>query len=221
MKILLLEDDLLLNQAITKFLTADGHTVGIFRDGYEALKALEEYDYDLLILDINVPNIDGLTLLEIIHNKKIQTPTIFISAMIDIEDISRAFELGCHDYLKKPFHLKELTMRIDRILQSNYIPHSHIRLSKHYSLEVESSTLRFQGEVQILSSKQLQIIILLANNRSRIVEYALLKEHVWDNLDVELPTIRAEVNRLKKSLKEDIIINIRNLGYMIKRPTSL
>jgi len=219
MKILLLEDDLLLNQAIAKFLTTEGHTIKVFRDGHETLLELTNHTYDLLILDINVPNIDGLELLEILHNQKIQTPVIFISAMIGIKDISRAFELGCHDYLKKPFHLKELTLRIDKILQSEYIPNSHLRLSKNYSLDMESSTLRFQGEVQILSSKQLQIILLLAHNRSRVVEYDLLREYVWDNLDIEIPTIRAEVNRLKKTLKEDIIINIRNMGYMIKRPT--
>jgi DNA-binding response OmpR family regulator len=218
MKILLLEDDLLLNKAISYFLSTEGHSVKVFRDGANALQELNHHNYDLLILDINVPHINGLTLLEILHNKKIQTPTIFISAMIDIEDISRAFELGCHDYLKKPFHLKELTLRIDKILQSEYMPHSHLRLSKNYSLDLESSTLRFRGKVQILSSRQLQIMLLLANNRSRVVKYELLREYAWDNLDVEIPTIRAEVNRLKKTLNEDIIINIRNLGYMIKRP---
>lgn len=219
MKILLLEDDNLLNKAITTYLCTSGHTVKSFRDGQEALISFDKVVYDLLILDINVPNIDGLELLEIVHKKKIQTPSIFISALIDIEDISQAFELGCHDYLKKPFHLKELTIRIDKILKTTYIPSTHLRLSKNYSLDLDSSTLRFNGEVQILSSRQMKIITLLANNRSRVVEYELFMEYAWDNIDVEIPTIRAEVNRLKKTLKEKVIINVRNMGYMIKRPT--
>ena len=219
MKILLLEDDNLLNKAITTYLCASGHSVESFRDGHEALISLEETGYDLLILDINVPNIDGLELLEILQSKKIQTPAIFISALIDIEDISRAFELGCHDYLKKPFHLKELTMRIDKVLQTAYIPHAHLRLSKNYSLDMESSTLRFNAEVQVLSSRQMKIITLLANNRSRVVDYTLFMEYAWDDMDVEIPTIRAEINRLKKILKEDFIVNVRNMGYMIKRPS--
>ncbi|QOR62013.1 response regulator transcription factor [Sulfurovum sp. ST-21] len=218
MKILLLEDDLLLSEAISKFLIIKGHAVQTFKDGESVLHSLQENCFDLLILDINVPNIDGLTLLEMLQKNKIQIPTIFISAIIDIDDISRAFTLGCHDYLKKPFHLKELSIRIDKILQSDYIPHSHLRLSKNYSLDIESSTLRFKGEVQVLPARQLKILILLANNRSRVVDYALFQEYAWDNMDVEIPTIRAEVNRLKKALKEDIIINIRNMGYMIKRP---
>jgi len=218
MKILLLEDDSLLNQAISKYLITTGHTVQAYRDGHEALNELSQHIYDLLILDINVPNIDGLELLEILHEKKIQTPAIFISALIDIEDISRAFELGCHDYLKKPFHLKELTIRIDKILRSDYIPHSHLRLSKNYSLDLESSTLRFGGEVQVLSARQMQIITLLANNRSRIVGYELFMAYAWNDVEIEVPSIRAEINRLKKTLKEDVIINVRNMGYMIKRP---
>ena len=93
MKILLLEDDQLLNDAIDKYLTLQGHPVTSFRNGADALKSLKEEAYDLLILDINVPDINGLQLLETLKKKKIQIPTIFISAIIDIDDISRAFDL--------------------------------------------------------------------------------------------------------------------------------
>jgi len=111
MKILLLEDDMMLHMTIVEYLETVGHTLESFREGDSALEALQTHTYDMLILDINVPNIDGLSLLEQIHALKITPPTIFISALIDIEDISRAFELGCYDYLKKPFHLKELSLR--------------------------------------------------------------------------------------------------------------
>jgi DNA-binding response OmpR family regulator len=220
MRILLLEDDLLLNRAIDKFLSKEGHNVKTFRNGKLALDAVFKNRYDMLLLDINVPTLSGFELLERMDSQKIQIPTIFISALRDIEDISRAFDLGCYDYLKKPFHLKELSLRIDKVLKSSYMPQAHIRLSHNYSLDTETNTLRFKGEVQILSSRQLKIIILLAYNRSRVVNYELFQEYAWDNMNVEIPTIRAEINRLKKILKEDIIINIRNMGYMIKRPSS-
>ena len=216
MKILLLEDDLLLNRAIDRFLSQQGHSVETFRNGQLAFDSILKSQYDMLLLDINVPTLSGLELLEKIDNKKIQIPTIFISALRDIEDISKAFDLGCYDYLKKPFHLKELSLRIDKVLKSLYMPQSHIRLSKNYSLDREINSLRFKGEVQILPSRQLKIISLLAYNRSRVVNYDMFQEYAWDNLNVEIPTIRAEINRLKKMLKEDIIINVRNMGYMIK-----
>ena len=218
MKILLLEDDQLLNNAIGKFLTLKGHKVNSFREGKSAKISIEEMPYDLLILDINVPYIDGLTLFEDILKKKIQVHTIFISAVIDIDDISRAFDLGCHDYLKKPFHLKELELRIDKLLQSSYIPQTHLRLSPNYSLDLENELLTFHGETQTLSERHLKIIILLANNRNRVVDYRLFQEYAWDTKEVEVPTIRTEINRLKKLLKEDLIVNIRNMGYMIKKP---
>ena len=218
MKILLLEDDTLLNNAISKFLTLKGHKVERFKEGKTAQCSIEEKAYDLLILDINVPHIDGLTLLESIQAKKIHPPVIFISAIINIEEISRAFALGCYDYLKKPFHLKELELRIDKLLHSSYLPRNHLRLSTNYSLDVEKEILTFKREAQILSERHLKIITLLATNRNRVVDYTLFQEYAWDSMEVEIPTIRAEINRLKKLLKEDIIINVRNMGYMIKKP---
>jgi len=218
LKILLLEDDKLLNDAITKFLTIEGHVIDSYRDGQSVLDTLQELAFDLLILDINVPNINGLSLLEKLQAERIEIPTIFISAIIDIDDISRAFDLGCYDYLKKPFHLKELTLRINKILQTRYLPKEHLRLSKNYSFDMDSSTLRFNNEVQILTNRQIQIIELLAQNRSRIVNYDMFREYAWDDLEVDNATIRAEINRLKKGLKDDFISNVRSIGYMIERP---
>ena len=218
MKILLLEDDHLLNDAITKYIKTTGHIVTSFKNGDNAYEAIKTQSFDLLILDINVPGLNGFELLKSIHNIKIQIPTIYISALADIEDISYAFDLGCHDYLKKPFHLKELTIRIDKILQSRYIPLAHLRLSKSYSFDLETSVLRFNNEVQILPKRQLEIIKLLAQNRSQVVSYDMFIEYIWNDMVIDIPTIRAEINRLKKVLKEDFIVNIRSIGYMIKRP---
>jgi DNA-binding response OmpR family regulator len=218
MKILLLEDDALLGDAIEKYLTVAGHMVELFARGDRAYEMLQKTKYDLLVLDINVPGVDGLTLLERLHELKIQTPTIFISALVDIEDISRAYDLGCYDYLKKPFHLKELVIKIDKILQGRHTPTEHFRLSENYSYHMEERILRFRDEVQILSSRRQQIIRLLVSNRSRVVSYDMFREYVWGDTYVDDATIRAEVNRLKKALREDIIINVRSVGYMIDRP---
>jgi len=218
MKILLLEDDIMLNEAITQYLTSVGHAVKSVKDGNECIQTLEEEKFDLLIFDINVPNVDGLTILEDLHNQKRMVPTIFISALIDIEDISRAFDIGCHDYLKKPFHLKELNLRIEKILKTRQVPMSHKRLSKSYSFDCESLTLYFNNEPQILPKRQLQLIELLTNNRSLVCNYDMFRDYVWNDDYIDNATIRAEVNRVKKVLKEDFIINIRGIGYMVERP---
>jgi DNA-binding response OmpR family regulator len=218
MKILLLEDEMMLNESICEYLETQGHTIESYFDGLKAYEAIVLNAYDLLVLDINVPNIDGLSILERLHQKKIHIPTIYISALVDIEDISRAYDLGCYDYLKKPFHLKELSLRLDRIKLANETPRVHLRLSKNYSYDQEHSCLLFKHEVQTLTKRQSQIIDLLARNRGMVVDFEQFCLYVWDDQVVDNATIRAEVGRLKKFLKEEIIINVRGMGYMIEKP---
>ncbi len=218
MKILLVEDDIMLNEMITEYITSTGHAIKNAKAGLEALDILEKEKFDLLILDINLPDIDGFTILEKMHEQKRMVPTIYISALIDIEDISRAFDLGCFDYLKKPFHLKELTLRINKILKTRIVPQRHKRLSKNYSFDSENMTLLFNNEPHILPRRQLQIIELLALNRSLVVQYDMFRTYVWNDDYIDNATIRAEVNRVKTVLKEDFIKNIRGSGYMIERP---
>lgn len=218
MKILLLEDDILLNEAITQYLFGVGHEITPVRDGNVCLELLCKQTFDLLILDINVPNINGLSIVEKLHAMKKVVPVIFISTLIDIEDISKAFELGCFDYLKKPFHLKELSLRINKIAQTTRIEHRHKRLSKCYSFDTETLTLFFNHEPQMLSKRQRKIIDFLAQNRGFVCSYDMFMDAVWDDIDVDVATIRAEVNRLKSTLKEDFIVNIRGIGYSVKIP---
>lgn len=215
MKIFLLEDERMLSEAINEYLIALGHRVVVCYDGSEALVRIQAENFDLLILDINVPGIDGLDLLEQLHVLKIRPPAIYISALADIEGISRAYDLGCYDYLKKPFHLKELSLRIDKVMQNCVIPQSHLRLSKSYAYDASTSTLLCDNVTHSLSKRQLQIIDLLARNRGRVVDFDQFRTYIWDDEYVDNATIRAEVSRLKKSLKEEFIQNIRALGYMI------
>ncbi|MCW8895379.1 response regulator transcription factor [Sulfurimonas sp.] len=218
MKILLLEDEVMLNESICEYLDSQGHQVDSYFDGLQAYESIKNNSYDLLILDINVPGMDGLSFLENIHGLKIHVPTIYISALVDIEEISRAYDLGCYDYLKKPFHLKELSLRVNRIKLSNETPRIHLRLSKNYSYDQEHSTLLFNHEPQTLTKKQSQIIDLLARNRSMVVDFEDFRIYVWDEQIIDNATIRTEMNRLKKVLKEDLIINVRGMGYMIDKP---
>jgi len=218
MKILLLEDEMMLNDAIVEFLQINNHEVISFFEGNAALECIQKEKFDLLILDINVPNIDGLKLLETLQNKKIQTPTIFISAMSGMEEIAKAYELGCYDYLKKPFHLPELLLHIQKIDQLLGIrDKQHIRLSQRYSFDKASDTLLFDNAPVSLTKRQTEIIRLLAIYQGSVVDFEMLRYYVWDDAIIDNATIRAEISRLKKSLKEDFIVNIRGLGYRIDR----
>ena len=218
MKILLLEDELMLQSAMVEYLTDTGFEVVAFEDGEEAFQNSLEESYDLFIFDINTPTIDGLSLLEKLQEKKIFVPTIFISAITQIEQISKAYELGCYDYLKKPFHLKELTLHIERLLKmANIESKSLVKISKMYSYDLQKERLLFDNEEQSLTPKQAQIIDLFANNINKIVDFDMLRHYVWDDPQIDNATIRAEVHRVRQMLKEDLIESLKGIGYRVNK----
>ena len=216
MKILLLEDELMLNNAIFEYLKGIGHIVESFTDGQNVLDNVDT-SYDLLILDINVPTKDGFEILEELNSKKIYIPAIYISALIDIEDITKAYDLGCREYIKKPFHLEELGIKINQLLKKDQNKTTHIKFSENYSYSKDKQTLYFNTEPQNLTKKQLEIVHILALNINMIVDFERFRVDIWDGENIDNPTIRAEISRLKKTLKEDFIKNIRGLGYKIDR----
>ena len=218
MKLLLLEDELMLQSAMVEYLTDTGYEVDAFEDGKEAFKNCMENSYDLFIFDINTPSIDGLSLLEKLQKEKMFVPTIFISAITEIEQISKAYELGCYDYLKKPFHLKELTLHIDRLLKmANIESKSLVKISKMYTYDLEKQRLLFDNEEQTLTPKQAQIINLFACNIGKIVDFDMLRHYVWDDSHVDNATIRAEMHRVKQVLKEDLVESLKGIGYRISK----
>ena len=218
MKVLLLEDELMLQSAIKEYLVDTGYEVTVFEDGKEAYDHIHDHNYDLFIFDINTPSIDGLSLLDSLQKEKIYVPTIFISAITEIEQISKAYELGCYDYLKKPFHLKELGLHIERLLKiADIRAKSFIRISKMYSYDAEKKCLLFNGEEQLLTHKQAQIIELFAANINKVVDFEMLRHYAWDDSPVDNAIMRAEIHRVRQVLKEDLIKTLKGIGYTLTK----
>ncbi|WP_373028463.1 response regulator transcription factor [Sulfurovum sp.] len=218
MKVLLLEDELMLQSAIKEYLSDTGFEVTAFEDGQEAYENITNNNYDLFIFDINTPSMDGLSLLDKLQKEKIYVPTIFISAITEIEQISQAYALGCYDYLKKPFHLKELSLHIERLLKMADIrAKSFIKISKMYSYDAENKCLLFDGEEQLLTHKQLQIMDVLAKNINKVVDFEMLRHYAWDDSPVDNAIIRAEIHRVRQVLKEDLITTLKGVGYTLSK----
>jgi len=220
MNILLLEDELMLQNSICEYLEELKHNVICFSDGIDAKSSLEDNTYDLMILDINVPSLNGLDLCKHLQEQNINTAKIFISALVDIEYISQAFNLGALDYIKKPFHLKELAIRIEKIsndLNSKTI--NHIILSDNYTYNKSNKELFFNNILQDLTKKQIAIIDFMCSNINSITSYEMLRIYVWNNDNIGDATIRTEISRLRKTLKEDFILNQKGLGYKISKHT--
>lgn len=220
MKVLLLEDELMLQSAIKEYLTDTGYAVTAFEDGKEAYANICDNSYDLFIFDINTPSMDGLSLLDTLQKEKIYVPTIFISAITEIEQISKAYELGCYDYLKKPFHLKELSLHIERLLRiADIRAKSFIKISKMYGYDIENKCLLFDGAEQLLTNKQSQIIELFAANINKVVDFEMLRYYAWDDSPVDNAIMRAEIHRVRQVLKEDLIVTLKGVGYILIKKT--
>jgi len=218
MKILLLEDELMLQSSIVEYLETLGHKCVFFHNGEDAKQSLQDTHYDLLILDINVPDLSGLELLKFLKECNCNTPVVFISAMVDIENITEAFDLGASDYLKKPFHLKELALRVQKIAnEMDNTKREHILLSQNYSYIKKENKLLFNNKEQILTKKQHSIIECLCQNIGTLINFDIFREYAWGSDLVSDATIRAEISRLRKALKEDFIQNHKGVGYKVDR----
>lgn len=216
MRILLLEDEVMLQSAILEYLMDTGYEVDVFENGMDVYEHAFNNQYDLFIFDINTPGMDGLTLLTKLQDEKIHVPTIFISAITEIEQISQAYELGCYDYLKKPFHLKELGLHIERLFKiADIRAKGFVKISKVYSYDLERKCLIFNGEVQVLTHKQTQIMELFAANKNRVIDFEMLRHYVWDDDPVDNAIIRSEIHRVRQVLHEDLIVTLKGIGYQL------
>ena len=210
MKILLLEDDMLLGESLQEYLELDGLEVEWVQDGEQVIDRTFENRYDLYVLDINVPEINGLELLRQLREAEDATPAIYISALNDIESITEGFEAGAVDYLKKPFDPEELVLRIrHRFVQAGKGGREYGAL--HFD---PSSGLVERGEETIhLGEVQKLIFLRLLERTGEVVR----TEELFEYLREPSPNaLRVMISKMKKRLGVDIR-NIRGEGYLLEK----
>ncbi|MDP3464557.1 MAG: response regulator transcription factor [Sulfuricurvum sp.] len=208
MKILLLEDDLLLGETLEELLNDAHYDVHWVKDGEEAAEATFDTPYDLYILDINVPKINGLKLLEELREAGDDTRVIFISALSDIASISKGFHLGAEDYLKKPFFPEELLVRIDAKFTKSQkiIQHGEITFNP------QNNEVHKEGQLITLGDVQLPMLRLFIQNIGK----TLLKEDLFDLMEHPSDSaLRVAINKLKNTTNWEIQ-NIRSVGYRLE-----
>jgi len=207
-KILLLEDDRALGETLYELLREDGYDVDWVIDGAEAADKTFEQKYDLYIFDINVPEIDGFDLLESLRNAKDNTPTIFISALVDIKTIAKGFDLGADDYIKKPFFPEELLIRVNAKLSKT----SYIIKCGDVEFDPASGTLKRNGNIVPLGEVQLSLLNHFLNNIGQVIDKSVL----MDCLEHPSSTaLRVAINKLKEKTGLEFK-NIRGVGYVLE-----
>jgi len=213
-KILLLEDDLILQDIIKEYLIENGFEVESFIDGQKALDAIATNYYDMLLLDVNVPTIDGFEILEYLRDIKNSTPAIFITSLSGVKNLRKGFELGANDYLKKPFDLDELIIRVNHHLgatvSDDMIEFKNIKIFPNNQYIVKD------GQKIELKKKELDILLYFINNKHSIISADELIENVWSSEKVPTyATIRTYIKNLRRILGENSIENIKGSGYRI------
>lgn len=218
MKILLLEDDPILSEIIEEFLCEHGYHVTLFYDGQEALDALFVDKFDILVLDINVPSLSGFELLKALKEAGIITPTIFITSLSQINDVKKGFALGAEDYLKKPFELEELLVRIERTKKLHNIEQNEtIKLSDTMTYEPFNNTLFSASENFQLRKKEAQLLDYFLSQQNRLLSFEEIIEEVWRFDEVPThATVRTYIKNLRSYGLEANIENIKGVGYRFK-----
>ncbi len=210
--ILLLEDDNLFCETLKDFLQEEGFLVESVSDGKMALDRVYEKSFDIFLLDVKVPKINGFDFLKLLRDSGDETPAIFITSLTSIKDLSKGFLVGGDDYLKKPFELEELLIRINALLKRNK-KDDLIKIDEEFVLDIKRKQLYKNGEVLDLHLKDIQLLTLFVKNRGKVVTKEMILETLWPREEPSFGAIRVYVNNLKKIFSKDKIKNIRGIGY--------
>ncbi len=217
MKILLLEDDVILSEIISEHLLERGFELECFDDGIEAFDAISSCHYDLLLLDVNVASLSGFELLQALRDQSIKTPAIFITSLNSSQDLKKGFEIGADDYLKKPFELVELDARMDHIAKIYSLSGDTIEIANGITLDRLTQEIISGKTRQKISKKELDVVLFLHRHKDRFVTSGELMANVW--IDSDPPTeatLRTYIKNLRSYLGKESIETIKGVGYKFK-----
>ncbi|MDD2640981.1 MAG: response regulator transcription factor [Arcobacteraceae bacterium] len=219
MKILLLEDDFILNEILLEFLQSLHYDVVSVFDGQEAQTLAYEQLFDLFILDVNVPLIDGFSFLKELRKRAINTPAIFITSLNRAEDLKQGFESGCDDYIKKPFELQELALRINNIKRLfNIENNAQVHIAQNITYNTDTFELNNNGIKTTLPKKEAKILEYFLKNENKIISSDELSVNIWSYEEYPLSsTIRTYIKNLRKLLGEEAITTLKGVGYRFNK----
>ena len=212
----MLEDDANLNETVSEFLEEQGHDIVSVYDGNEAQEKIYESKYDLLLLDINVPGMNGLELLKESRKEGVTTPAIYITSMDTVDDLERGFNSGCDDYIRKPFALKELQIRVETLLKRDFFHNTHeqIHISEEISYDIKNNELVIEGESVSLGNKEAKLLKLFMKSEGEVIAHETIYESLWDYDEEPSDTaLRTYIKNLRKIIGKERIVSIKKQGY--------
>ena len=179
-KILLLEDDLNLSETIKEYLEDEGFEVDTTYNSDEAYEKIYENSYDILLLDVMVPGINGFEILKKVR-KENNIPAIFITSLNSVDDLEKGYKSGCDDYIRKPFALKELKLRIETLLKREFDTKENlVKIDDNFIFDLNSSELFKDNKTVSLNQKEKRLLKLFLKNKNRVISHEEIYNKLWD-----------------------------------------
>ncbi len=213
--LLLLEDDIQLSDTIKQFLELKGYEVYCAFDGFQAEDIVYEKRIDLMLLDVKVPHLNGFDFLKSLRKEGKRIPAIFITSLNSIVDVEKGFEVGCDDYIRKPFALKELLIRVESVLKRSFGTYTDkIQISEKLFFDTKKLLLENGNERVPLKAKELKLLSLFLQHPNEIITYDTINTTLWDyDEEPSSGSLRTYIKILRFNIGKDKIETIKNVGY--------
>lgn len=219
MRILIIEDEVELSTPLKKALEKRGYSVDVEDKGDTGLKLALIESYDCIILDLNLPNLDGLEVSKNLRDKNINTPILMLTARTLLDNKVDGFNNGADDYLTKPFEFKELLLRIEALIRRSSLNKSSTLNTDNIKLDTLTGKVIIGDKEVSLNSKEYGILYYLLRNKGKFVTTEELLEHVWNReIDIFTQTVKTNIKTLRKKIDPDkmIIKTVKSRGYIIE-----
>jgi two-component system copper resistance phosphate regulon response regulator CusR len=221
MKILIVEDEVKTGDYLRQGLTEAGFVVDLARDGLDGLHLALAGDYDLIVLDVMLPSLDGWSILKTLRRSGREAPVLFLTARDQIEDRVRGLELGADDYLVKPFAFSEFLARVRTLLRRGRSHEPEILRSANLELDLLRRRVSRHGQRIDLTAKEFALLELLLRRKGEVLPRSLIASQVWDmNFDSDTNVIEVAVRRLRVKVDDPfepkLIRTVRGMGYVLE-----
>ncbi len=218
MRILIAEDDPALASFLKKGLEAEHYAVDVSNDGEQARSLAGEYNFDVMVLDLNLPRLDGVAILRQLRTRKPSMPVLVLTGRNRIEDRVQCLDLGADDYLGKPFSFAELSARIRALLRRSHLPAESVLTVEDLKLDRVERRVERAGRRIELTSKEFALLEYLMRNAGRRITRAMIIEHVWNlSFDTCTNVVDVYVNYLRRKVDDGfgkrLIHTVRGVGY--------
>ncbi|HIP51651.1 MAG TPA: response regulator transcription factor [Campylobacterales bacterium] len=213
--ILLLEDDIALSDTVKQFLEYSGYSVYPAYDALAAKDILYEKNIDIMLLDIKVPHQNGFDFLQEARDNGNVIPAIFITSLNSVDDVTKGFDIGCDDYIRKPFALKELLVRVEALLKRNFGTHDNlVNLGNERFFDIKGLFLLYKNEKVPLKNKETKLLALFLKHTNELLTYEQVFEVLWDYDETPSQgSLRAYINSLRNAIGKEKIETVKNMGY--------